>query len=156
MVRQLSSRRKPAAAVRLSMQVVAILIVLSVAGCTAPQQRPPAERPQSPVEAGQPGASGPVPTQTATAALQQDSQMALERGEFARAVALLERAIRIDPNLPELWLDLARVHLKRGSATEAEQFARKALTLTGERHQLEQAAWLVIDDAQRAAQESSR
>jgi cytochrome c-type biogenesis protein CcmH/NrfG len=69
-----------------------------------------------------------------------------------QAVALLERAIRIDPGDPQLWLELSRLHLGQGAFDEAEQMARKALSLAGTRYQLEQDAWVVIDQARAAAQ----
>jgi len=56
-------------------------------------------------------------------------------------------AIRIQPDSAQLWIELARCHLKEGNAAQAEQFARKALLFTGNRYDLEQQAWVVIADA---------
>jgi Flp pilus assembly protein TadD len=79
--------------------------------------------------------------------LQRESAHAAAAGDYYRAIALLERAIRIQPADPQLWLDLARVHLRQGAHPEAEQFARKALSLTRGNYTLEQDAWVLIDQA---------
>ncbi len=85
-----------------------------------------------------------------TLALQNEAERAAAAGDPSKAIQILERAIRIEPNRPELWIELARVHLQNGSAAQAEQFARKALLFTGNRYDLEQQAWVVIADAQAA------
>ena len=71
------------------------------------------------------------------------------RGDFDTAIATLERAIRIDPDAPELWLLLSQVNLDAGDPAAAEQLARKALQFVGNRTNLEQQAWTLIDSAQR-------
>jgi Tfp pilus assembly protein PilF len=85
-----------------------------------------------------------------TLALQDDSERAAAAGDLPKAIQILERAIRIQPDKPELWLDLARLHLKEGNPAQAEQFARKALLFTGQRYDLEQQAWVIIADAKAA------
>ena len=71
------------------------------------------------------------------------------RGDFDTAIATLERAIRIDPDAPELWLLLSQVNLDAGDPAAAEQLARKALQFVGHRSNLEQQAWTLIDSAHR-------
>ncbi len=85
-----------------------------------------------------------------TLALQDEAQRAATAGDPTKAIQILERAIRIEPTRPELWLELARAHLQNGNPAQAEQFARKALLFTGNRYDLEQQAWAVISDAQAA------
>jgi Flp pilus assembly protein TadD len=87
-----------------------------------------------------------------TLALQDESARAAAAGDLPKAIQILERALRIQPDKAELWIDLARLHLKEGNSAQAEQFARKALLFTGQRYDLEQQAWVVIANA-RAAQE---
>lgn len=115
---------------------------------TVPEQVPIIESPQ---------ASGPTTTQPqpkpaspVTLALQDESQRAAAAGDLPKAIQIIERAIRIQPDKPELWLDLARLHLKEGNPAQAEQFARKALLFTGQRYDLEQQAWVIIADARAA------
>ena len=113
-----------------------------------PQTQEPQPVPQPPSQSERPPTQ--KPQSTVTLALQDDAQRAATVGDYAKAVQILERAIRIEPDRAELWLELARVHLKEGNAAQAEQFARKALLFTGNRYDLEQQAWVVIADAQAA------
>jgi hypothetical protein len=144
--------------------VLILATVVLLGGCAAatPQPRQP-ERPAPPSGQTAPTPPGqaspapdPVPERPATApapapgptlALQRESAHAAAAGDYYRAIALLERAIRIQPADPQLWLDLARVHLRQGAHPEAEQFARKALSLTRGNYTLEQDAWVLIDQA---------
>jgi tetratricopeptide (TPR) repeat protein len=83
-----------------------------------------------------------------TLALAEQSKQARAEGDYDKAIALLERAIRIESDRPELWLDLAGCHLAQGDYDAAEQFARKALLFTGAKYDVEQRAWSVIGAAQ--------
>jgi Flp pilus assembly protein TadD len=110
---------------------------------------PPAQRPApAPVPAPVPPAA-PKPDPSVTLALREQSLAAAARGDSAGAIALIERALRIEPNRAELWIDLARLHLDEGDAAGAEQFARKALLFTRDRPDLEQSAYSLISEAQR-------
>jgi len=114
---------------------------------TQPYPQYPQPAPSPPPSTAQPT---PKPQSTVTLALQDEAQRAATAGDYAKATQILERAIRIEPDRAELWLELARVHLKEGDAAQAEQFARKALLYTGNRYDLEQQAWVVIADAKAA------
>ena len=111
-----------------------------------PTQPTPQPVPQTPAPA-QPQPSQPKPQSTVTLALQDEAQRAATAGDLPKAIQILERAIRIQPDSAQLWIELARCHLKEGNAAQAEQFARKALLFTGSRYDLEQQAWVVIADA---------
>jgi hypothetical protein len=52
-------------------------------------------------------------------------------GSYAQAAASIERALRIDPNNPLLWIELGEIKLAEGDRGQAEMMARKALTLAG-------------------------
>jgi tetratricopeptide repeat protein len=112
----------------------------------APTQPAPQPTPQSPAPV-QPQPQQPKPQSTVTLALQDEAQRAATAGDLPKAIQILERAIRIQPDSAQLWIELARCHLKEGNAAQAEQFARKALLFTGNRYDLEQQAWVVIADA---------
>jgi hypothetical protein len=111
-----------------------------------PTQPAPQPIPQSPAPV-QPQPQQPKPQSTVTLALQDEAQRAATAGDLPKAIQILERAIRIQPDSAQLWIELARCHLKEGNAAQAEQFARKALLFTGNRYDLEQQAWVVIADA---------
>ncbi len=117
----------------------------------APRPLPPASVPQgvpAPTTPSQPQSR--PPSASVTLALQDEAQRAATAGDLPKAIQILERAIRIEPDRAELWLALARAHLKEGDAAQAEQFARKALQFTRDQYDLEQQAWVVIADARAA------
>jgi len=115
-------------------------------GTTTPTPGPIIESPPQTV----PAPAQPKPQSTVTLALQDESERAAAAGDLPKAIQIIERAIRIQPDKAELWLDLARLHLKEGNPAQAEQFARKALLFTGQRYDLEQQAWVIIADAKAA------
>lgn len=47
------------------------------------------------------------------------------------ATATLERALRIDPRDPAVWLELGRVKLAQGDRAQAQNMGRRALSLAG-------------------------
>jgi Tfp pilus assembly protein PilF len=73
----------------------------------------------------------PAPQSTASVALLEQSRAARGAGRYAEATASLERALRIDPNNPLLWIELAEVKAADGDRQQAREMARKALTLAG-------------------------
>jgi len=111
-------------------------------------QVPPEQVPAPAPTPAPPPANRPDPA--VTLALREQSLAAAARGDNEQAIALIERALRIEPDRAELWIDLARLHLDEGDAAGAEQFARKALLFTRKRPDLEQSAYSVISEAQRA------
>lgn len=52
-------------------------------------------------------------------------------GDYALALADIERAIRIEPRNPYLWLELGETHLSRNDPQQAAAMARKALSVAG-------------------------
>ena len=52
-------------------------------------------------------------------------------GEYAHALADIERAIRIEPRNPYLWLELGETHLALGDRQQAAANARKAMSVAG-------------------------
>ncbi|MGB0867483.1 MAG: tetratricopeptide repeat protein [Granulosicoccaceae bacterium] len=51
-----------------------------------------------------------------------------EKGEYKRAIALLERALRISPRDPETYYELARNHLLMDNPSQALQLAQRGLS----------------------------
>jgi len=52
-------------------------------------------------------------------------------GDNSQAIALLDRAVRIEPRNGYAWLHLARLHFASGDLNKAEQFARRAMQVAG-------------------------
>jgi len=85
-----------------------------------------------------PGAQTPAPARTqsdarsASNALLAQSRSERAAGSYAQATASIERALRLDPNNAELWVERAELALQTGNAPQAATMARKALTLMGD------------------------
>ncbi len=77
------------------------------------------------VHAPQQTSSGP-----AGVLMAQADQFAVN-GENDQAIALLDRAVRIEPRNAHAWLRLARLHYVAGDFSKAEQFARRAMQFAG-------------------------
>ncbi len=71
-------------------------------------------------------------------------------GDFGQASASLERALRIEPAQPALWLELGQLRFDEGDYAQAEQMARKALSLAPEASRARAEASRLIEDAQLA------
>lgn len=114
--------------------LVGLGVLLALMGCAsspAPSPRVPVEEPEA-VEAQDAPASGSEPRESSrpspgiSVALREESARAAADGDPARAMALLERAIRIEPRRADLWLDLAELHLASGDPAQAALHARRA------------------------------
>jgi tetratricopeptide (TPR) repeat protein len=164
----MQSRFQPRPRARLA--ALLSILSLCAAGCTslgAPASRPqppPASPPRSqppppatapppvaspaPAPAPAPGLPAPAPqpsrpqsdARSASASLLAESRTARAAGRYPQAAASIERALRIDPNNAELWLELGEIQLAQGNAPQAASMARKALTLTGGDRDLESRA----------------
>jgi Flp pilus assembly protein TadD len=84
--------------------------------------------------------AGGLPPASPTAALLEQSRRQSADGQYDQAVASVERALRIEPGNPWLWLELAQIHRSAGNARQADGHARKALSLAGTDRAAEQAA----------------
>ena len=105
----------------------------------APVSPPPSQPVTEALPRPSPAPSGgsavaPRPQSDATSAsstLLQQSRAQRAAGSLPTAKASLERALRLDPNNPEIWLELGEIELQTGNAAQAATMARKALTLAG-------------------------
>ena len=68
-------------------------------------------------------------------------------GEYAAAGATLERALRIEPDNPLLWVELGRVQMEEGNAGQADSMGRKALALATGDPSAQASAWRLIADS---------
>jgi len=101
---------------------------------------PPAEPPVllPPAEPSVPRSDSPVYTprpqsdaSSASSLLLEQSRVQRAAGSLPAARASLDRALRLDPNNPEVWLEIGELELQSGNNAQATAMARKALTLTG-------------------------
>lgn len=71
-------------------------------------------------------------------------------GDYGQAAATLERAVRIEPDNPLVWIELGRVRLGENNAVQADALGHKALTLATGDASAQAAAWRLIADSARA------
>ena len=106
------------------------LVLLTLSGCI---NAPPRVTPQPPATPSDetratPGAVAPD-TVSASAVLLEQARAQHDTGDYADATSTIERALRIDPNNPELWIALGEIKYDEGDRQQADLMARKALTL---------------------------
>jgi hypothetical protein len=71
-----------------------------------------------------------VPVSSASQALLTQSRGHQAAKRYGQAAASIERALRIEPRQPVLWLELGNIRLKEGDFAQAESLGRKALSLS--------------------------
>jgi uncharacterized protein HemY len=133
-----------------------------LSGCPSPAPRPespsnpfPGPQPPSPLAPTPP--SPPAPPRAppasrenhlspATRSLVTQSRTLISHGDLDGASSTLDRALRIEPNNPLLWIELGRLRLAENDPHQAEGCGRKALALaSGDRGTQAQSGRLLAD-----------
>ena len=148
-----------------------------LSACSLFGPRPPTSQPSQPAQPSQPSqpqASSPQPSPSqppvhppqpprenhlspATRSLVTQARAQVAHGDLPAASSTLDRALRIEPNNPLLWIELGRLRLAESDAHQAEGCGRKALALaSGDRGAQAQSGRLLADAlrAQRRNQEA--
>lgn len=123
---------------RLFARLAAVALALVMAGCAGVDTRdtppapvvtpPPTVSPPAPVAPPPPPARPPQPSVSgAWLPLVNKAEQATARGDYEQALALLERAQRIDPESAEIYLQLARTHRARGDLAQARATAERGM-----------------------------
>ncbi len=100
---------------------------------------PPAPRPPEPLPRE-------IHLSPATRSLVTQAQTQAAHGDLPAASSTLDRALRIEPNNPLIWIELGRLRLTESDAHQAEVCGRKALALaSGDRGAQREAGRLVAD-----------
>lgn len=73
-----------------------------------------------------PPAPPPRKVSPAVRALQQQAEREAASGNLDKAADTLERALRIEPRNPDLWLQLSEIKRRQGNLEQASQMAAKA------------------------------
>jgi Flp pilus assembly protein TadD len=100
----------------------------------------PKERPRSP----------PATLSPASRALVSQAQEQRNKGDLPGATSSLERALRIEPNNPLLWIEMGRLRMDQGNYPQAENMGRKALSMSVGDDRTQAAAWQLIGESLRA------
>lgn len=149
-----------------ALAVLAALLAASACVVQPPQRTPgptpgpseppvdtrPTPSPDVPVEPTPAPVPVPVPEPVlgaASASLVTAAQTQLKAKNYSAAAASIERALRIEPANPLLWIELGKVRYAEGSHVQAENMARKAVSLS-KAPQASSTAWKLIADSLRA------
>lgn len=143
---------------------MAPLAALMLAGCpaslrTSPSPevstRPPSASPNAPAPELPPEVPRPAPAprefrlSPATQSLVAQAHTLQGRGDLLGASSTLDRALRIEPSNPLLWIELGRIRLVEGDAHQAEVCGRKALALASSDQRTLSGAGHLLADALR-------
>ena len=77
-----------------------------------------------------PSQPGPIPKPPITDAAQnliKKAARAAREGDYEQAIALLERALRIGPDRPEVYLSMARTYKAKGDSSMASATAERGM-----------------------------
>lgn len=110
----------------------------------APPSTPVARAPEpapAPVAPAPPVSTRHYQLGPATGALVAQAQAAGSRADYLTAMSTLERAVRIEPRNPLVWIEMAKVRLAAGEAQQAESVARKAVALSEGDQRTSNEAW---------------
>ena len=92
----------------------------------------------------------PVSDSNAVVALAESARADTDGGNFIKAAAALERALRIEPRNPRLWHELAQLKFKEGDYAQATSMAARSNTWAGTDKMLRAANWRLIGEARRS------
>lgn len=146
-------------------------LALLLAGCPAREPRPVTddtsviEGPNTPIPITPPGAPPPgtapprpqpAPRENhlspATRSLVTQAHDQMAHGDIDGASSTLDRALRIEPNNPLLWVERGRLRLTESDPHQAEGCGRKALALASGDPTTQKLAGHLLADALRAQQ----
>jgi tetratricopeptide (TPR) repeat protein len=100
----------------------------------------PKERPRTP----------PATLSPASRALVSQAQAQRQKGDLPGATVSLERALRIEPNNPLLWIEMGRLRMDQRNYPQAENMGRKALSMSVGDDRTQAAAWQLVGDSLKA------
>jgi Flp pilus assembly protein TadD len=147
-----------------------VFIISTLAACSVPRPyEPPPARP-TPTPGGTPTETQPAPTAppieeptplpppvireptlgAASRALVGQAQTQLASKNYPVAAASIERALRIEPDNPLLWIELGKIRQAEGNYQQAENMGRKAESMAVNAPRTQAAAWALIADSLRA------
>lgn len=147
--------------------LTAVITAASLSACALRGPLPPGAPPSGPSPSGTAQPAPPTPEQPspapperpaarqfhlgpAASALVTQAHTQAGGGDYGQAAATLERALRIEPDNPLLWIELGRVRLGENNAAQADAMGHKALALATGDAAAQAAAWRLIADSLRA------
>lgn len=150
-----------------------LLLALATLGACAvppPYQPPPPAPTPAPAPGGTPAETQPAPLPPpveepppppppvvreptlgpASRALVAQAQTQAASKNYAVAAASIERALRIEPDNPLLWIELGKVRQAEGNYPQSENMGRKAASMAVNAPRTQAAAWTLVAESLRA------
>lgn len=116
-----------------------------------PEAEPVIEAPPPVVELPRERPSRPPATLApASRALVAQAEAQRKKGDLPGASVSLDRALRIEPNNPLLWIETGRLRMDQRNFSQAENMARKALAMSVGDDTTQAAAWDLIGQSLKA------
>ena len=132
-------------------------VAASGRGPTLPTVPPPGSTTEPVIEAPAPAPLprerpkvAPATLSPASKALVSQAQAQRKRGDLPGATVSLERALRIEPRNPLLWVEMGRLRMDQRNYPQAEAMGRKALSMAIGDNRTQSQAWQLVADALRA------
>lgn len=94
--------------------------------------------------------AAPARLGAASQALVTQAQAQRKRGDLPGATVSLERALRIEPSNPLLWIEMGRLRMDQRNFAQAEAMGRKALAMAVGDARTQSSAWVLIADSLKA------
>jgi tetratricopeptide (TPR) repeat protein len=127
----------------------------------APPPEPPSATPPAETQPGEPPSTveqpQPLPPAVreptlgaASRALVSQAQTQMATKNYPVAASSIERALRIEPDNALLWIELGKIRLAEGNYVQAENMARKAVSMAVNAPRAQSSAWRLIADSYRA------
>jgi Tfp pilus assembly protein PilF len=98
----------------------------------------------------------PATLGSASQSLVNQARTQRQKGDLPGATVSLERALRIEPRNPLLWIEMGRLRMDQGNPSQAEGMGRKALSMSVGDDATQSAAWALIADSLRARGKNSQ
>lgn len=92
----------------------------------------------------------PATLTPASKALVSQAQAQRRKGDLPGAAGSLDRALRIEPSNPLLWIEMGRLRMDQRNYAQAESMGRKALSMAVGDNRTQAAAWQLIADSLQA------
>lgn len=155
----------------IAIRILLLSALASLGACTVPR---PYEPPPAPAPAPSPGgtpaetrpAPAPAPVEepeplpgpvvreptlgAASRALVSQAHSQVAAKNYPVAAASIERALRIEPDNPLLWIELGKVRQAEGNYGQAENMGRKAASMAVNAPRTQSTAWSLVAESLRA------
>ena len=100
--------------------------------------------------------TAPATLSPASQALVSQARSQRKNGDLPAATVSLERALRIEPDNPLLWIEMGRLRMDQGNPSQAEGMGRKALSASVGDDRTQAEAWELIADSLRVRGRNSQ